>query len=130
MSEKPAHQISPLPQEPILGTLPRSERPMRRTLASGRNQSKPLSLLVSPEHFVSFPFTKKQPAAEPSISSSRLRHWLAPPLGTHLREGVLSRYLYRFSYWESVLSSAASCNLDHRGSVCARQDSNLRPSDS
>src|SRR5215213_11735305 len=89
MSEKPTHQISPLPQKkalrkifqrPILGTLPRSETPTRRTLASGRSQAKTLALLVSPDHLVSFPFTKKQPAAEPSISRSRLRHWLAPPL--------------------------------------------------
>src|SRR5918995_1051291 len=106
MSEKPTHQISPLPlkkglrkifQQPILRTLPRSERPTRRTPASGRSQAKTLPFLVSPEHFVSLPFTKKQPAAEPSISSSRLRHWLAPPLGTHLQGGVLSLYLYRFS---------------------------------
>src|SRR5215213_85579 len=114
MSEKPTHQISPLPQKkalrkifqrPILGTLPRSETPTRRTLASGRSQAKTLALLVSPDHLVSFPFTKKQPAAEPSISRSRLRHWLAPPLGTHIQEGVLSLYIYRFSSWESVLSS-------------------------
>jgi hypothetical protein len=39
-----------------------------------------------------FPF-KEQPATEPFISRSRLRHWLAPPLGTHLRGGVLSLYL-------------------------------------
>ena len=38
-------------------------------------------------------FIKKAPAPKPSISSSRLRHWLAPPLGTHLRKGVLSLYL-------------------------------------
>jgi hypothetical protein len=63
----------------------------------GGSKAKALALLIRSEHLVSFPFTKKQPAAEPSTLRSRLRHWLTQSLlGTHLREGVLSLYLCRF----------------------------------
>ena len=99
MSENSAHQISftkknlePHSSRVAPRTLSKSRRMLRdRTPASGSGQVKTLAPLGSPEHFVSLPCTKKQPATERSSSCSRLRHWLAPPLlGTHLRKEFLA----------------------------------------
>ena len=82
-------------------------QPTSRRVRMGRAKALAIRFLSECPVFLHF---KKHPTVEPSVSRSRLRHWLAPLLRRPSSERSSKPLPIPYSYWDSVLSGAASCN--------------------